>query len=215
MGAPIRILHLDDNPSDAQLVAVTLEVEQDKFPTRLTYVQTRRMVEEVITEQRRIMGAEAGARVLVDVGDLPAVDADPILLRMVFTNLLSNAFKFTRTAAEPRITIAARRREGFIHFRIADNGVGSPKGHTEKLFKVFQRLHGAQEFEGTGIGLANVRKIVERHGGQVCGEGDEGKGRPFTSHCQTRSSYSPKGIRNNRRRHPQKTKSTLFNVSLR
>lgn len=62
---------------------------------------------------------------------------------------------------------------------IRDNGVGFPKAQAERLFKVFQRLHGAEEFEGSGIGLANVRKIVEKHGGQVCGEGDEGKGAAF------------------------------------
>lgn len=143
-------------------------------------VDTRKLVEEVVCEQRQLLGDEAGRRVQVKTADLPVVRADAILLRIVFTNLLSNAFKFTRTVNEPMIAVEAMRKDGSFHFRIADNGVGFPKGQTEKLFKVFQRLHGIGEFEGSGIGLANVRKIIERHGGQVCGEGEEGKGATFS-----------------------------------
>jgi len=146
---------------------------------RLMTVDTRRMVEEVVAEQLEILGSEFGSQVRVEIGGLPAVKADPILLRMVFTNLLSNAFKFSRSVIDPTVRIEAKLTDGFYAFRVQDNGVGFPSGQSERLFKVFQRLHGPGEFEGTGIGLANVRKIVERHGGQVCGEGEEGKGAAF------------------------------------
>jgi PAS domain S-box-containing protein len=146
---------------------------------RLEEVDTLPLVEEVVAEQRQIFGDEAGQRVTVDLSALPAVQADPVLLRTVFTNLLANAFKFTSKVQEPKITIDAEEQDKLYRFCIRDNGVGFPRGHTEKLFKVFQLLHGPGEFEGTGIGLASVRKIIERHGGQVFGEGDEGKGAMF------------------------------------
>ncbi len=142
-------------------------------------VETRAMVEEVVQEQRQLMGGDAGGRTTVELGELPTVKADPLLLRQVFVNLLSNAFKFTRTGAAPRITVSSERQDGQITFCVADNGVGFPSGQAEKLFTVFRRLHADSEFEGNGVGLANVRKIIERHGGYVCADGAEGKGASF------------------------------------
>jgi len=163
-----------------ELIKALLEFSRiTREEPRLVPVDTRQMAEQVVAEQRQVPGGEAGEKVCVEIGDLPVVKADPVLLRLVFTNLLSNAFKFTRTVKEPRITIEATQTDDFFRFRVADNGVGFPRGQTEKLFQVFQRLHAASEFEGSGIGLALVRKIVERHGGQVSGEGEEGKGASF------------------------------------
>ncbi len=171
-----------------ELIRALLEFSRltRKEPTFVS-VDTQRMVEEVVNEQRQLLGEEAGRRVQVEIAGLPVVQADAILLRMVFTNLLSNAFKFTRTVTEPRIRIDAERKDGNCEFHVADNGVGFPKEQTEKLFKVFQRLHGAGEFEGSGIGLANVRKIIERHGGQVSAYGEEGKGATFSFVLPARS----------------------------
>jgi signal transduction histidine kinase len=106
------------------------------------------------------------------VGTLPTVQADPTLLRIVWMNLLSNAIKFTAPRRTARIEINAEDgvdSEAVMYVR--DNGVGFDMAHAEKLFGVFQRLHAREQFDGTGIGLATVRRIVERHGGRVWGEG--------------------------------------------
>jgi PAS domain S-box-containing protein len=112
------------------------------------------------------------------IGDLPEVMGDSILLWQVMTNLISNALKFTRTKESARIEIGATDSGAHHTFFIRDNGVGFPPDCAERLFGVFQRLHTA-EFEGTGVGLANVRRIIERHGGRVWAEGSAGEGATF------------------------------------
>ena len=136
---------------------------------RVTSVDTRRLVEEVLALQRHSLGEEAAKGIKVELGTLPTVEADPVLLRQVFANLISNAFKFTRTMPEPVVKVSARQEEGQWVFCVSDNGAGFPVAQKEKLFSIFQRLHSQQEFEGTGVGLANVRKIIERHGGTRLG----------------------------------------------
>ena len=111
----------------------------------------------------------------VRIGDLPPAQADPALLRQVFVNLLSNAVKFTSTRTQRRLEISGRRETGRVIYEVSDNGVGFDMRYAGKLFGVFQRLHG-REFEGTGVGLALVERIVARHAGSVaaCGEVDQG-----------------------------------------
>lgn len=111
------------------------------------------------------------------VGELPPCDADPQLLRQVFVNLIGNAVKYSARAAAPRVEIGWQGAEGAYYVR--DNGVGFDMQYAGKLFGVFERLHAPQDFEGTGVGLAIVQRIVQRHGGRVWAEAEPGMGATF------------------------------------
>ncbi|CAM3527084.1 ATP-binding protein [Deinococcus frigens] len=114
------------------------------------------------------------------VGTLPQVSGDRHLLRQVLVNLLSNAVKYTRTRAQSVIEVWAEQRPGEWAVLVRDNGVGFDPRYTDRLFGVFQRLHHEREFEGTGVGLATVRRIVSRHGGTVAAQTGDGAGATFS-----------------------------------
>ena len=139
-------------------------------------VSLARLVEEARSHLQR---ETAGRDMDWIIGDLPAVQADPDLLRQVMINLVGNALKYTRTRKNARIEMGSTSTDGEIIFFIRDNGVGFDMRYVDKLFGVFQRLHRATEFEGTGVGLANVRRIIHRHGGRTWAEGAVNKGATF------------------------------------
>lgn len=116
---------------------------------------------------------------IVITAPLPAALGDNALLRQVFRNLLSNAFKFTRHHEKPRVEIGCRKEGSETVYYIRDNGVGFDMQYADKLFGVFQRLHSLKEFEGTGVGLAIVQRIIHRHGGRIWAEGKLGGGAVF------------------------------------
>jgi light-regulated signal transduction histidine kinase (bacteriophytochrome) len=103
------------------------------------------------------------------------VDADTRLIRIVLENLIGNAWKFSARKPSVRIEIGAAKANGQAAFFVKDNGAGFDMNYAQKLFGAFQRLHGINEFEGTGIGLATVQRIIHRHGGKVWAEGKVGK----------------------------------------
>ena len=122
---------------------------------------------------------ETGRDIRLTVADLPECLADPTLMKQVFVNLLSNAVKYSRKVPVAVIDVRSRTEGDEVVFTVEDNGAGFDPRYAHKLFGVFQRLHRAEEFEGTGVGLAIVQRIVARHGGRVWAESQVGKGARF------------------------------------
>lgn len=135
-----------------------------------------RLVEEVMQELRAESG---GGSVEVKVGPLPDCQADSALLRQVLVNLLSNAFKFTRGKAPRVVEVECREQTGEKIYVVRDNGAGFDMKYARKLFGGFQRMHRSEEFEGTGVGLSIVQRIIQRHGGRVWAEAAVDKGATF------------------------------------
>jgi two-component system, sensor histidine kinase and response regulator len=126
-----------------------------------------------------ILSPQPERKVEICLADLPVAWGDPLLIRQVFFNLIDNAFKYTRKREIAQIEIGSSLHDGQNVYFVRDNGVGFDMKYAEKLFDVFQRLHSATEFEGAGVGLANVRRIILRHGGQVWAEASVGMGATF------------------------------------
>ena len=121
-----------------------------------------------------------GRKIDWKIDPLPEVMGDRSMLKQVWANLLSNAVKYTQRRDHAVVEVRCEKnREGELQFSVQDNGAGFDMNHVDKLFGVFQRLHKEDEFEGIGIGLANVRRIVHRHGGRTWAEGRINKGATF------------------------------------
>lgn len=120
--------------------------------------------------------ANPSRSVEIALDTLPPARGDEAMIRQVFMNLLSNAFKFTRPKEKSRVEIHGEMRDREIIYRVRDNGVGFDMKYAEKLFGVFQRLHSADEFEGSGVGLAIIQRIINKHGGRVWAESEVGQG---------------------------------------
>jgi PAS domain S-box-containing protein len=147
-------------------------------PINLQTISPTSLIEQALDELR---GVQEGRRVAITLGDLPVCRADPAMLRQVFRNLLSNALKFTRRREVARIEIGHREAAspGELVYFVKDNGVGFDMQYADKLFGVFEHLHPLQDYEGTGVGLAIVRRIIQRHGGRVWAEGAVDQGATF------------------------------------
>ena len=120
-----------------------------------------------------------GRRVDVALDDLPPCRADPTLLKQVFVNLLANALKFTARQDVARIAVGWCEQGGAPVYFVRDNGVGFDMRYAHKLFGVFQRLHRTEEYTGTGVGLAIVQRIIQRHGGRIWAEAETDRGATF------------------------------------
>jgi signal transduction histidine kinase len=134
------------------------------------------LVREVLEELRSLYPAHG---VQIVTADLPDAVGDLSLIRQVFVNLLSNAYKFTRHTEEARVEVGCQRGGGETVYFVRDNGAGFDMEFAQKLFGVFQRMHRADEFEGTGIGLSIVRRVVQRHGGRIWAESQVNHGASF------------------------------------
>jgi light-regulated signal transduction histidine kinase (bacteriophytochrome) len=134
------------------------------------------IVNEALAQIRPSM---ADRQIELEIDELPVVPGDYSLVKQIWINLLENAVKYTRNNEKAVIHVGHRNETGEAVFYVRDNGAGFDMKYSHKLFGVFQRLHSDKEFEGTGIGLANVRRIVLRHGGRTWAEGKEGMGATF------------------------------------
>lgn len=146
-----------------------VEMSKEKIEMNLVFKEALTQLQE----------SSSGRTIEWVVADLPLVRGDYALLRQVWVNLLGNAVKYTRSRDVARIEIKAREENGELLFVVEDNGVGFDMQYVGKLFGVFQRLHSQEEFEGTGIGLATVQRIINRHGGRVWAEAELNQGARF------------------------------------
>jgi PAS domain S-box-containing protein len=134
------------------------------------------IVKDVVT----MLAPEAeGRTVKWKIGELPSVECDPMLLGQVFQNLISNALKYSRPRSPAVIEIGQTEKDGAAAIFVRDNGVGFSMKYADKLFGVFQRLHRAEEFEGTGVGLATAQRIIQKHGGRIWAEAELDRGATF------------------------------------
>jgi light-regulated signal transduction histidine kinase (bacteriophytochrome) len=145
---------------------------------RVQRVHTRGIVDRALAQ---LAPATEGRQIDLVIGELPDCDSDATLLEQVFVNLLGNAFKYSRKRDRPRVEVGAMQDDSDPTpiFYVKDNGAGFDMQYADKLFGVFQRLHRKQDFEGTGVGLAIVQRIVNRHGGRVWAEGKVNEGASF------------------------------------
>lgn len=144
----------------------------EKAPIRMT-----ELVREISNSMR---AAEPDRSIELRLGTLPEASADPALIKQVLVNLLSNAFKFTRRVPKAVIEVIGEPGRGEVVYRVIDNGAGFDMAHAERLFSIFHRLHGDRDFEGTGVGLSIVQRVVERHGGKISAQAEVDRGATFT-----------------------------------
>jgi signal transduction histidine kinase len=145
-------------------------------PLATTRIDMDALVRGVVEE---LDAGGAGSRPRIEIGTLPAASGDSALVRQVWMNLISNAIKFSRKREDAQIAVSASNAHGEQVYCVRDNGAGFDMAYYDKLFGVFQRLHGPDEFPGTGVGLAIVQRVVARHGGRVWAESKVGEGAVF------------------------------------
>jgi light-regulated signal transduction histidine kinase (bacteriophytochrome) len=148
-----------------------------RLPLQKRAVDMAALAREALEE---LNGMREGRAIDVRIGDLAPCEGDPALLKQVWVNLLSNAIKYTRQRDAAVVEIQSQRENGENVYSVCDNGTGFDMQYAHKLFGVFQRLHRADEFEGTGVGLAIVQRVVHRHGGRVWAEAAADRGATFS-----------------------------------
>jgi light-regulated signal transduction histidine kinase (bacteriophytochrome) len=156
------------------------------------------VVEEII---KRLKPDTSNRQIEWKIGTLPYVECDIALMKVVFENLLANAIKFTRPRTPAVIEVGREDKDGVSVVYVRDNGVGFSMKYADKLFGVFQRLHRAEDFEGTGVGLATVQRIIQKHGGRIWAQAELDKGATFyfslgkTGNDELKANAAVQGVR--------------------
>lgn len=127
-------------------------------------IEIKELIESICQEQKQLHGSQ---KFTVDIGEMPPLIADELLINTLFQNIISNAFKFSQKTINPTIIIKAELESNFINYIISDNGIGFDEQRKDKLFKIFERLHTSQAFSGSGVGLAISKRVMDKYQGQI------------------------------------------------
>jgi len=167
----------DESIRMGQLIDELLQFSRlGRQPLRLAKVDMAALARSVFAQ---LQTTYPERKIAFHLQTLPEASGDPALLRQVWSNLLDNAIKYTRDRPDTRIEVTGTENSGELVYSVQDNGAGFDMRYVDKLFGVFQRLHNADQFEGTGVGLALVQRLIQRHGGRVWAEGTPGQGAAF------------------------------------
>ncbi|WP_315821173.1 sensor histidine kinase [Paraflavitalea speifideaquila] len=173
-----RYLDYIAQSSDRMKVLIKDLLDYSRLGREKQFVQVncKVMLTEVLADLATVIKE---SEAVIQVGDLPVINAYPTELKLLFQNLISNSIKFRIPGIPPVVRIDVQQRNGYWRFSIADNGIGIDPSHQDRIFIIFQRLHNRSDYEGSGIGLAHCKKIVEIHGGEIWVESSPGKGSTF------------------------------------
>jgi two-component system sensor histidine kinase/response regulator len=172
----LGVIHDGCRRMDHLITALLAFSQSSRQPLDLMPIDMASLAHAALTE---VMAAHSGPQPLVEISMLPPSHGDVTLMRQVWCNLIGNALKYSGKRDAPRIQITGRTEGRENHYRVDDNGAGFDMKHAHKLFGVFQRLHKAEDFSGTGVGLAIVQRIIVRHGGRIWAEGTANVGASF------------------------------------
>jgi two-component system sensor histidine kinase/response regulator len=172
----IGIIRAGSQKMDDLIVGLLEFSRAGRTALELDSVDMTMLADAAATEVRSLY---TGPEPQIEISDLPAVEADAVLVRQVWCNLIGNALKYSAKRAAPRIRVSGRVEKREAIYRVEDNGAGFDMRYVDKLFAVFQRLHRTEDFSGTGVGLAIVQRIIARHGGRIWAEGSPDAGACF------------------------------------
>ena len=171
-----RVIHEGCQKMDQLIVGLLAFSQASRQPLTRAPIDMTALAKEAAAEMLR---AYTGPKAHIDIADLPASAGDATVMRQVWCNLIGNALKYSAKQSQPRISISGRLEDRECIYQVQDNGAGFDMRYVHKLFGVFQRLHGAEDFAGSGVGLAIVHRIIVRHGGRIWAESAPGAGACF------------------------------------
>ncbi|HTD74227.1 MAG TPA: response regulator [Steroidobacteraceae bacterium] len=172
----IGVIRASSQKMDELIVSLLEFSRAGRSALQLDHVDMTLMADSAANEVRALY---TGPEPQIEISELPPADADPVVIRQVWCNLIGNALKYSAKRDKPKITVSGRIDNGEAIYQVDDNGAGFDMRYAEKLFGVFQRLHRSEEFAGTGVGLAIVHRIIARHGGRIWAKGIPDAGASF------------------------------------